>query len=180
MKRESKVQQVEELQALFASVEGIFLADASGVDVNAINELRSAFRKEGVTFRVVKNTLARRALEGSANEALRELFRGPTAIAVKAGDPVSPAKIALNFAKDHAKFEVKGGILGGSLLDAAGVEAVSKMKGRDELRADFLSLLKAPQTQLVGICNTMVSQFVGLVSARARKLEEEGGEQAAA
>lgn len=180
MDRETKAQQVEELTELFGSAEGIILADASGVDVNTINLLRSAFRKEGVTFRVVKNTLARRALEATGKEALAPSFRGPTAIAIKPGDPVSPAKIALGFSKEHDKFKVKGGLLGTTLLDAAGVEAVSKMRGRDELRADLLSLLKAPQTQLVGICNTMVSQFVGLLSARSRKLEEGDAGEAAA
>lgn len=174
MDQHPKAALVAELKELFDTAAGIVLADTSGVDVNSINELRSKCRAEGVTFRVVKNTLAKRALAGSEKEALIASFSGPTAIALKSGDPVTPAKLVIEFAKDNKAFEIKGGILGTSILDGAGVEEVSKMKGRDELRAELLSIFKAPQTQFVGICNTMVSQFVGLLSARSRDLEEKG------
>jgi len=172
MNRQEKAQQVEELTEIFNSVEGVILADASGVDVNSINELRSDFRADGVTFRVVKNTLAKRALVGTDKELLSDSFRGPTAIAVKAGDPVTPAKIAVDFAKKNKAFEIKGGLLSEELLDVDGVIRVSKMKGREELLADLLSIFKAPQREFVGICNTMVTQFVSVLAARARDLEE--------
>ena len=172
MNRDQKAQNIAELTALFAGAEAILLADTSGVDVNSINQFRSACRAEGVTFRVVKNTLAKLALEANDMEALSASFVGPTAIALKAGDPVTPAKLAVAFAKDSKAFEIKGGLLAGRVLDAEGMLALSKMKNRDELRAELLSLFKAPQTQFVGIANTMVTQILGVMKARAEKLEE--------
>lgn len=172
MNRDQKAQNIAELTALFSGAEAILLADTSGVDVNSINELRSACRAEGVTFRVVKNTLAKLALKANDMEDLLPSFVGPTAVALKAGDPVTPAKIAVEFAKGAKAFEIKGGYISGRVLDAEGVVALSKMKTRDELRAELLSLFKAPQTQFVGIANTMVTQIVGVIKARAEKLEE--------
>ncbi|OIP43393.1 MAG: 50S ribosomal protein L10 [Deltaproteobacteria bacterium CG2_30_63_29] len=171
MKREEKELSIASLKALFAQTEAVILADTSGVDVNSINILRSKFRAEGITFKVVKNTLAKRALAGSSMAALAASFVGPTAIATKPGDPVTPAKIVVEFAKDSKAFEIKGGFISGSLLNAAGVDQLSKMKNRNELRSEFLSLLKAPQSRFVGVCNTMVTQFVSLLNARAEDLE---------
>ena len=171
MDKTQKTAQIEELKQLLSEVEAVILADTSGVDVNSINELRSAFRKEDVTFKVIKNTLARKAVVGTDFEEMADSFKGPTAIAVKAGDPVTPAKIAVNFAKEHPKFEIKGGYMN-QHLDVAGVEALSKMKGLEELRAELLSIFKAPQQNLVGICNTMVTQFLGLLNARADEMEK--------
>lgn len=171
MKRTDKELNIASLKELFEQSEAIILTDTSGVDVNSINILRSRFRAEGITFKVVKNTLAKRALEGSSFEALASSFVGPCAIATKPGDPVTPAKIVVEFAKDNKAFEIKCGFISGSMLNVAGVEQLSKMKGRDELRSEFLSLLKAPQTRLVGVCNTMVTQVLGLLKARAEDLE---------
>lgn len=172
MNRTQKEAAVTELQELFAGAEALLLSDTSGVEVNDINVLRSRCRAEGVTFKVVKNTLARRALKGTDNEAIAAHLVGPTAIAFKLGDPVTPAKILSKFDEDNKAFQLKGGILSGSVLDAEGVVKLSKMKGRDELRAELLSVFKAPQRDFVGITNTMVTQIVSLIAARARDLEE--------
>ncbi len=171
MNRDQKRAAIDEMRTLFSDMDAIVLADTSGVDVNTINKVRSIFRAEGVHFRVVKNTLAKLALQGTELEGIASAFVGPTAIALKAGDPITPAKIAIEFAKDNPKFEVKGGYLPGKVLDAQGVVALSKMKGRQEMRAELLSIFKAPQTQFVGVMNTMVTQFLGVLNARADKLE---------
>ncbi|MCL2325327.1 MAG: 50S ribosomal protein L10 [Proteobacteria bacterium] len=171
MNRGEKIALIESYKALFSGMEAVVIADTSGVSVNAINEVRTKFRAEGVSFRVIKNTLAKQALVGTDLEPVCAKFQGPVAVALKKGDPVSPAKIAVAFAKDNPKFEIKGGFVSGSLLDTAGVESLAKMKGRDELRAELLSIFKAPQTQFAGICNTMVTQILGLIKARADKLE---------
>lgn len=172
MNRTQKEQAVQELQELFSGVEALLLTDTSGVEVNDINILRSKCRAEGVTLKVVKNTLARRALKGTPNELAIPLFVGPVAVAFKTGDPVTPAKLLTAFDEDNKAFELKGGILSGELLDAEGVVRLSKMKGRDELRAELLSIFKAPQREFVGICGTMVSQIVGVFAARAREMED--------
>lgn len=172
MNRTEKEQVISELQSLFGQVESVVLTNPIGLDVNTINELRSKCRAEGVEFRVVKNTLARRALKDTDMAALSDSFAGPTAIALKVGDPVTPAKILTGFAKDHDKFQIKAGYLSGRVLDEAGVESLSKMKSLPEMRAELLSIFNAPQRSFVGVCNTMVTQVLGLLKARADKMEE--------
>lgn len=171
MNRVEKTAAVAAYKELFDGVEAVVIADTTGVSVNTINEIRSKFRAQGVTFRVLKNTLAINALKGTDLEPVCVKFIGPVAVALKKGDPVTPAKIATEFAKANPKFNITGGYVSGSVLDAAGVLELSKMKGKDELRAELLSIFKTPQTQFVGVCNTMVTQILGVLSARADKLE---------
>ena len=172
MNRTQKEQAISDLREIFNGVEAIVLTNPIGLDVNTINQLRAKCRAEGVEFRVVKNTLARLALKGTEKEVLTDSFSGPIAIALKEGDPVTPAKIITEFAKTNKVFEIKAGYLSGRVLDAAGVESLSKMKTLPEQRGEFLSLLKAPQRGFVGVCNTMVTQVLGLIKARAEKMEE--------
>lgn len=172
MNRNEKNAALEVYKEIFDGVEALVLTDVAGVPVNTLNEVRNKFRSEGVTYRVVKNSLFKLAIHGTDLEALASSIHGPVAVALKKGDPVSPAKIAIEFAKTNPKFTIKGGYVTGSVLNPAGVESLSKMKGKDELRAELLSVLKAPQTQFVGICNTMVTQVLGVLNARADKLKE--------
>lgn len=172
MNRTEKEQVISELQELFSQVESVVLTNPIGLDVNTINELRSKCRAEGVEFRVVKNTLARRALKDTDMAPLSGSFAGPTAIALKVGDPVTPAKLLTDFAKSHDKFKIKAGYLSGRVLDEAGVESLSEMKSLPEMRAELLSLFNAPQRGFVGVCSTMVTQVLGVIKARAEKLEE--------
>lgn len=173
MNRDEKAVTLDAYKELFDGVEAVIVTCTAGVGVNAISGLRSKFRAEGVTFKVVKNTLARLALKGTELEPLAEQLKGPVAVALKKGDPVSPARIAIEFAKDNPKFQIKCGFLSGKVLDANGVETLSKMKGKNELRADLLSIFKAPQTKFVGLANTMVTQFLGVLNARKDKLEKD-------
>jgi len=161
MNRVEKSAAIEQYKSLFDGVESIVVVDTSGVDVNTINEVRSKFRAEGVTFTVIKNTLAKHALEGTGLESLTNLFKGPVAVALKKDDIASAAKIAVAFAKDHPKFEIKGGFGLGKVLDPKGVDDLSKTKSRKELLAEVLSLFKASQ-----------SRFAAVIKAYAEKLEE--------
>ena len=172
MNRNDKIAALAAYKEIFDGVEAVVLTDTAGDTVNSINEVRAKFRAEGVTYKVVKNSLFKIAIQGTDLEPLANTIHGPIAVALKKGDPVSPAKIAIEFAKLNPKFEIKGGFVGGSILDAAGVENLAKMKGKDELRAELLSIFKAPQTQFVGIANTMVTQILGVLNARADKLKE--------
>jgi large subunit ribosomal protein L10 len=161
MNRVEKSAVIEQYKKLFDGIESVVVVDTSGVDVNTINDVRSKFRAEGVTFAVIKNTLAKHALEGTPLEPLIALLKGPVAVALKKDDLVSAAKIAVAFAKDNQKFEIKGGFGFGKVLDVKGVDDLSKTKGRNELLAEILSLFKASQTK-----------FAALLKARAEKLEE--------
>jgi large subunit ribosomal protein L10 len=130
MNRVEKSAAIEQYKALFDGIESMVLVDTSGVSVNSINEVRSKFRAEGVTFVVIKNTLAAHALQGTELEPVTALFKGPIAIALKKDDPVTPAKIAAAFAKDNPKFEIRGGFAFGKVLDIKGVDDLSKTKGK--------------------------------------------------
>lgn len=161
MNRVEKSAAIEQYKALFDGIESMVLVDTSGVSVNSINEVRSKFRAEGVTFVVIKNTLAAHALQGTELEPVTALFKGPIAIALKKDDPVTPAKIVAAFAKDNPKFEIRGGFAFGKVLDIKGVDDLSKTKGKKELLAEVLSLFKASQTR-----------FAAVIKAYAEKLEE--------
>ena len=161
MNRNEKEAAVAAYKALFDGIDSVVLADTSSVTVNTINEVRSKFRAEGVTFRVLKNTLAKKALAGTVLEPVCSLFHGPVAVAMKHEDPISPARIAVEFAKANPNFKITGGLVSGSVLDANGVDGLSKMKNRDESRSELLSLFKASATK-----------FAALIKARADKLDE--------
>ncbi len=161
MNRNEKEAAIAAYKELFAGIDSFVIADTSGVSVNTINEVRSKFRAEGVTFRVVKNALAKKALAGTALEPVCAKFHGPVAIALKADDPISPARIAVDFAKANPNFKISGGIIAGDVLEANGVDNLSKMRTFNEARSALLSVFKASATK-----------FAALIKARAEKLEK--------
>ena len=151
MNRNEKEAAIASYKALFDGIDSVVICDTSGVSVNTINEVRSKFRAEGITFRVIKNTLAKKALAGTVLEPVCATFHGPVAVALKADDPITPARIV-----------VKSGFAAGAVLDAAGVDSLSKMRNRNEARAALLSVFKASETK-----------FAALIKARAEKFEKE-------
>lgn len=163
MNRNEKEAAIASYKALFDGIESIVIADTSGVSVNTISEVRSKFRAEGVTFRVIKNSLAKKALAGTVLEPVCAKFHGPVAVAMKADDPISPARVAVDFAKSNPNFKITGGIVAGDVLDAAGVDNLSKMRTFNEARSALLSVFKASATK-----------FAAVLKARADKMEEAG------
>lgn len=161
MNRNEKEAAVAAYKQLFDGIDSVVLADTSSVSVNTINEVRSKFRAEGVTFRVIKNSLAKKALIGTVLEPVCEKFHGPVAVALKLDDPIAPARVAVDFAKTNSNFVITGGFVAGEVVDAAGVDRLSKMKNRDESRSELLSLFKASATK-----------FAALIKAKAEKMEE--------
>lgn len=161
MNRNEKEAAVAAYKQLFDGIDSVVLADTSSVSVNTINEVRSKFRAEGVTFRVIKNSLAKKALTGTVLEPVCEKFHGPVAVALKLDDPIAPARVAVDFAKMNPNFVITGGFVAGEVVDAAGVDRLSKMKNRDESRSELLSLFKASATK-----------FAALIKAKAEKMEE--------
>jgi large subunit ribosomal protein L10 len=137
--------------------------------------LRREFRLNGCMYKVVKNTLLGRAVEGTAMAGLEKLFRGPTAIAYSFEDPAAPAKIATKVAKGEEKFIIKGGYVDGQALDAKGVEALSRMPTKDELRSSFLALLVAAPQNFLALLTAAPQQVLGVLSAREQQLGEGGG-----
>lgn len=173
MNRNDKTAEIDRLKAALHGVPAVILADFCGMTVEETNSLRRAFRAEGVQYEVVKNTLVRQAIAGTRMETLGKHFKGNTAIAFHAEDPVAPARVLSKYMKDHdkGKLSVKAGWLDGKLLDAAGVEALSKLPGKNELRSSFLSVLLAAPTTFVRVLTAGQSAFARVLTARAQQLE---------
>ena len=163
MNRNEKGAAIESYKALFGGIDSVVIVDTSGVPVNTINEVRSKFRAEGVTFRVIKNTLVKKALAGTVLEPVCVKFHGPVAVAMKLDDPISPARVAIDFAKSNPNFKITGGLVSGEVLDAAGVDNLSKMRTKNEARSALLSVFKGSATK-----------FAAVLKARADKMEEAG------
>lgn len=176
--RAQKEQQVRELRDKFARAKSLVVADYRGLDVAQVNELRGRLHKEGqgdFEYRVSKNTLLRRACEGSDAARIVEQFNGPTAIALSYGDPVGLAKVLVDYAKRHRAFEIRGGLLEGRPVDGQQIATLATLPSLEELRGRLAGLLTAPAGKLATLMMTPGQQLARVVDARRASLEESGG-----
>ncbi len=167
MDRAQKAESIEALKGVFEGAGAVVVTHYLGLTVAEMSDLRGRLRKEGAAFKVVKNRLAQKAI-GGADEAAHALFKGPVGIAY-APDPVSAAKVATQYAKDNDKFKVVGAIMGETVLDTAGVDALAKLPSLDELRAKIVGLLNAPATRVAGVLQAPGAQLARVLSAYAAK-----------
>jgi len=160
-----KTAAIEQLQETIEKAASIYLADFTGLNVEQITDLRRKCRAEGVSFQVVKNTLAIKASRAVELEQLTEHFRGPTAMAVSLDDPTAPARILVDFHKEHEKPQVKLGFVDGRVLDADEVKKLASLPTRDQLISQVMQLAQAPAQGFVGVLNALMSQVVRTVDA---------------
>ncbi len=146
--RAQKQEMIERYEGGLAAARHAFLVSFEGLTVSQATELRSRIREQGGNYEVVKNRLALRAVEGHGLDELKEQFRGPTAVAYSADDPVILAKALTDFRKDVPAIEFKGGLVDGQPVDGSEVESIAQMPGREELIAKLLFLLQSPITRL--------------------------------
>ena len=164
---------VDDLHKEFGRSPHAILVDFRGLTVPAVTEFRRKVRQSGSRYRVVKNTLALRAVKDTPLEALGPKFDNTTGVAYTGTDPVALAKTLIDFAKDNPALVVKGGLVSGTqMLDAEGVKALSTMPSLPELRSKLLGMLQAPASQLVRLLNTPASQMARVLKAHGEKLEE--------
>lgn len=156
---ESKKAIVAEVSAQVANAQTIVVAEYRGIEVGDLTQLRSRARQSGVYLRVLRNTLARRAVEGTAFSVLTEQLTGPLIYSISS-DPVAAAKVLNDFAKGNEKLVLKAGAYAGKALDKAGVQALASIPSRDELLAKLLGVMQAP-----------VSGFAVALGALARQRE---------
>lgn len=178
MNRENKTALVERLKANLEDVPSVVVTDFQGLKVAESDELRRLLDAAGCKFEVVKNTLVKRAIAGTSMEGLNDLFKGNSAIAYHPEEPGTAAKLLLKFAKDHKKLVVKGGWVEGTVLDLNGVEGLSKMPSKDEMRAKLLNVMKGVPTAFVRVLNGAPTKFLQVL--QARKMQIEGGDAQAA
>jgi large subunit ribosomal protein L10 len=165
MDRAQKSESIEVLKGVFADAGAVIVTHYMGLTVAQLTDLRGRLRGEGATFKVVKNTIAQKALNGAGAS---DLFKGPVGIAY-AKDPVSAAKVATQYAKENEKFSIVGGMMGEQVLDAAGVDALAKLPSLDELRAKLLGMLKTPATRIAGVLQAPAGQLARVLNAYATK-----------
>ncbi len=156
--REEKAALVNEIASKLSQSKSTIIADYRGLTVAEITELRKNLRASGVEFRVLKNTLTRRATAQSETQALDVYLKGPTAVAFGVGDLVAPAKVLNDFAAKHKALEIKGGLVEGRLIDAEGVKNLAGLPSRDGLLSMLLSVLQAPMRNLAYAAKQVAEQ----------------------
>ena len=170
--RQKKVQQVDLLTDKLRKAKVAVLTDYRGLTVAQMQELRSRLRTADVEFRVVKNTMARRAAAESGNEALESELKGPIAIAFGYEDLGAPAKLLADFVRaTRLKLEIVGGLVEGRVFGPEQIRQLADLPPRDVLLAQLLGTLQSPIAQLVGAVQAPVQELVGLLEARRKQLE---------
>jgi large subunit ribosomal protein L10 len=155
---------IEEVSALVAKAESIIVAEYRGLDVDSVIRLRKEARSQGVQLRVLKNTLARRAVGDTPFAGLADKMVGPLVYGFSS-DPVSAAKVLSNFAKSNDKLVVKAGAMPNVVMDEAGVKALATLPSREELLAKLMATMQAPIGQFVRTLNEVPARFVRTVAA---------------
>jgi len=169
LNRKEKAVVIEDVTTQVATAQSIVVAEYRGLDVASVTVLRKNARASGVYLRVLKNSLARKAIAGTPFEALSTKLVGPLIYAISA-DPVAAAKVLSAFAKDNEKLAIKAGALPNSVLDVNGVKALATMPSRDELLSKLLGTMQAPIAQFVRTLNEVPTKFVrGLAAVRDQK-----------
>jgi large subunit ribosomal protein L10 len=167
---------VEELAAELGSADTLIVADYRGLTNKQLEALRDQLIPHGARFRIVKNTLTRRAAEQAGAEALLLMLEGPTAIAFieASGDPAAVAKALAATAKETNVLTLRGGLLEGKALSGAEVDTLAKLPPLDVLRGQLVGAIVAPVTQLLGLVSAPLRDLHGLIDARIKQLEEQG------
>ena len=160
-----KKEQVERLAKEISESEISVLIDYKGLDVLKMTELRCKLREAGVRMEVVKNSLLVRASEGTDAALMKDFYKGPTAIVLSDDDPVAPARILADFAKDNDKLEIKAAALAGKLLSVDEIKQLAKMPSKEELLGKLVCTLIAVPTNFVNVLAGVPRAFVNVLSA---------------
>ena len=168
MDRTQKAEAVQSLNGLFTKAGAVVVAHYNGMTVAQMGELRSRLRKAGASFKVAKNRLAMRAVEGTQAAGISDLFKGPTGIAYS-NDPVAAPKVVVAYAKENDKLKILGGVAVGSVLNVEGIKALAELPSLDQLRGKILGLLQAPATRIAGVLQAPAGNIARVLSAYANK-----------
>ena len=169
--REQKDQDIAVLKGEFENISHALMISFQGLTVEKDWELRKALREAQLAYRVVKNTLGRRAVEGTSLEPLKDHFIGMTGVAYSANDPVTLAKVLTNFSKDNNKVVFKAGVVDGRAINVKDIEALSKLPSKEELISQLMYVLNS-QAQRLAVALNGVSRNLAVVVSEIAKQKE--------
>ena len=149
---------VEEIKAHIDGAQTAVVLNYSGVTVEQDTKLRKAMREAGITYKVYKNTLMKRAFVGTAYEALNDSLEGPNAIAISKEDATAPARLVAKFAKEIPNLEMVAGVVEGQFYDAKGMQAISQIPGREELIGRLLGSMQSPIANFARVLNQIAEK----------------------
>lgn len=172
MRKSEKIEVVKKLREQVEHNQAILLADYRGLTVEQLSDLRRRLRKTGAEFRVIKNRLLIKAIEGMPIESLSRYLRGPVAVALHPDDPAAPARVLTEFAKESEKLELRGGAVEGEVLDGKNVALLAKLPGRQELRSTVAGQINMVMGVVTTSIDALLQEIVGLVEARAKTAGE--------
>ena len=169
LSKAAKQKIIDDLASRFHSMPSVFVIEYQGLKVNEMDVLRKKLRQTNTELRVVKNSLLEKASLGTDVERMKDLFSGPTAVAICDGESSAAAKVFIDYGKDFPEIKIKGGIFEGEVVDVSRIERIAKLPSRQELLSEFIGLLSAPMGNLVGVLEQTRSNIVGVLEALKEK-----------
>ena len=171
---------VQEISETIKDAQSVVVVDYRGLTVAEDTQLRKQLREAGVVYKVYKNTLVSRAVEGTEFESLRDVLEGPSAFAVSADDATAPARVLAEFAKKAPALEIKAGVVEGTYYDANGMKTIASVPSRDVLLSKLLGSLQSPITNLARVLNQIAENGGAEACAAAAPADEAPVEEAPA
>ena len=168
MNKEQKKNYIADMTAQFEKSEAVLVTHYQGLTVKQLDDLRAKMRDFGIQFKITKNRITKIALENSKCKDLKNLFTGPTAVALS-DDAISSAKILTKFSKENKNLKILGGIMGKELLDAVGVQNVATLPTLDEARTKIVGILRSPAQKIVSILLAPASKIAILALEKSKK-----------
>ena len=168
MNKEKKQTYIKNMTSDLDKSDAVIVTHYQGLTVKQLDELRNRMREHGIQFKITKNRITKLALEKTRCKELSKLFKGPTAIALSS-DAIISAKILTNFSKENSNLKILGGIMGGDILDVAGVKNVATLPSLDEARAKIVGILQSPAQKIASILLAPASKIAILALEKSKK-----------
>jgi large subunit ribosomal protein L10 len=168
MSKSQKKEYIDNMKNQFSKFDAVIVTHYQGLTVNQLDDLRAKMRDHGIQFKITKNRITKLALENTKCKELKDLFTGPTAVALSE-DAITSAKILTKFSKENQNLKILGGIMGSEILDVAGVNNVATLPTLDEARAKIVGILSSPAQKIASILLAPASKIAILALEKSKK-----------